>query len=45
MKNLFKSNYKSNLLLRYVMKKKIGNAAKRNELSRELKAIGLKLLN
>ena len=43
-KNFFKPKYKSNLLISFVMKKKIGNAVKRNKIRRKLKAIVLKLL-
>ena len=43
-KNLFKPNYKSNILISFVMKKKIGNAVKRNKIRRKLKAIVQKLL-
>ena len=43
-KNFFKPNHKSNLLISFVMKKKIGNAVKRNKIKRKLKAIVHKLL-
>ena len=43
-KNFFKPKYKSNLLISFVMKKKIGNAVKRNKIRRKLKAIVHKLL-
>ena len=43
-KNFFKPNHKSNLLISFVMKKKIGNAVKRNKIRRKLKAIVRKLL-
>ena len=43
-KNFFKPNHKSNLLISFVMKKKIGNAVKRNKIRRKLKAIVQKLL-
>ena len=43
-KNFFKPKYKTNLLISFVMKKKIGNAVKRNKIRRKLKAIVLKLL-
>ena len=43
-KNFFKPNHKSNLLISFVMKKKIGNAVKRNKIRRKLKAIVHKLL-
>ena len=42
-KNFIKTN-KSNLLISFVMKKKIGNAVKRNKIKRKLKAIVQKLL-
>jgi len=38
-KNFYKPNYKTNLLISFVMKKKIGNAVKRNKIRRKLKAI------
>ena len=40
----FKPIHKSNLLISFVMKKKIGNAVKRNKIRRKLKAIVQKLL-
>ena len=43
-KNFFKPKYKSNILMSFVMKKKIGNAVKRNKLRRKLKANVQKLL-
>ena len=43
-KNFFKPKYKSNLLISFVMKKKIGNAVKRNKIRRKLKANVQKLL-
>jgi len=43
-KNFFKPEYKTNLLISFVMKKKIGNAVKRNKIRRKLKAIVQKLL-
>ena len=43
-KNFFKPNLKANLLISFVMKKKIGNAVKRNKIRRKLKAIVQKLL-
>ena len=43
-KNFFKPNHKSNLLISFVMKKKIGNAVKRNKIRRKLKAIVQKIL-
>ena len=43
-KNFFKAKNKSNLLISFVMKKKIGNAVKRNKIRRKLKAIVQKLL-
>ena len=42
--NFFKPKYKSNILISFVMKKKIGNAVKRNKIRRKLKAIVQKLL-
>ena len=43
-KNFFKPRYKANLLISFVMKKKIGNAVKRNKIRRKLTAIVQKLL-
>ena len=43
-KNFFKPKYEANLLISFVMKKKIGNAVKRNKIRRKLKAIVQKLL-
>ena len=43
-RNFFKPKEKSNLLVSFVMKKKIGNAVKRNKIKRKLKAIVQKLL-
>ena len=43
-KNFFKAKHKANLLISFVMKKKIGNAVKRNKIRRKLKAIVHKLL-
>ena len=43
-KNFYKPKHKSNLLISFVMKKKIGNAVKRNKIRRKLKAIVQKLL-
>ena len=43
-KNFINPNIKSNLLISFVMKKKIGNAVKRNKIRRKLKAIVQKLL-
>ena len=43
-KNFFKAKYKGNLLISFVIKKKIGNAVKRNKIRRKLKAIVQKLL-
>ena len=43
-KNFYKPKYKTNLLISFVMKKKIGNAVKRNKIKRKLKAIVHKLL-
>ena len=38
-KNFYKPKYKSNLLISFVMKKKIGNAVKRNKIKRRLRNI------
>jgi len=38
-KNFYKPGHKTNLLISFVMKKKIGNAVKRNKIRRKLKAI------
>ncbi len=43
-KNFIKPNNKNALGISFVMKKKIGNAAKRNRIKRKLKAVVLKLL-
>ena len=43
-KNFFKPKHKKNLLISFVMKRKIGNAVKRNKIRRKLKAIVQKLL-
>ena len=43
-KNFYKPKVKSSLLISFVMKKKIGNAVKRNKIRRKLKAIVQKLL-
>ena len=43
-KNFFKKKHINNLLISFVMKKKIGNAVKRNKIRRKLKAIVQKLL-
>ena len=43
-KNFHKPKHKSNLLISFVMKKKIGNAVKRNKIRRKLKAIVQKLI-
>ena len=43
-KNFIKSKNKNNLIISFVMKKKIGNAVKRNKIRRKLKAIVIKLL-
>ena len=43
-KNFYKPKYKKNLLISFVMKKKIGNAVKRNKIRRKLKANVQKLL-
>ena len=42
-KNFIKSKSKNTLKISFVMKKKIGNATKRNRIKRKLKAIVLKL--
>jgi len=42
-KNFIKSKHKNTLRISFVMKKKIGNAPKRNRIKRKLKAIVLKL--
>ena len=42
--NFFNPKQKANLLISFVMKKKIGNAVKRNKIRRKLKAIVQKLL-
>jgi ribonuclease P protein component len=38
-KNFYEPQRRSNLLISFVMKKKIGNAVKRNKIKRKLKAI------
>ena len=43
-KNFYEPRQKSNLLISFVMKKKIGNAVKRNKIRRKLKAIVQKLI-
>ena len=43
-RNFYESKLKNNLLISFVMKKKIGNAVKRNKIRRKLKAIVQKLL-
>ena len=43
-KNFYKPKRKSDLLISFVMKKKIGNAVKRNKIRRKLKAIVQKML-
>ena len=43
-KNFYKPKYKEDLIVSFVMKKKIGNAVKRNKIRRKLKAIVHKLL-
>ena len=43
-KNFYKPKNKTNLLISFIMKKKIGNAVKRNKIRRKLKAIVQKLL-
>jgi len=42
-KNFIKTKNKDNLIISFVMKKKIGNAVKRNRIRRKLKAIVIKL--
>ena len=43
-KNFFKPKYKTSLIISFVIKKKIGNAVKRNKIRRKLKAIVQKLI-
>ena len=43
-KNFYKPKYKTNLIVSFVMKKKIGNAVIRNRIRRKFKAIVHKLL-
>ncbi len=43
-KNFYKPKSKTELIISFVMKKKIGNAVKRNKIRRKLKAIVHKLL-
>ena len=43
-KNFYKPKFKANLIISFVMKKKIGNAVKRNKIRRKLKANVQKLL-
>ena len=43
-KNFIKTSLGRNLIISFVMKKKIGNAVKRNKIRRKLKAIVQKLL-
>ena len=43
-KNFYNPKYKTDLLISFVIKKKIGNAVKRNKIRRRLKAIVQKLL-
>ena len=43
-KSFYKPKYKEDLIVSFVMKKKIGNAVKRNKIRRKLKAIVHKLL-
>ena len=43
-KNLIKAKNQKSLQISFVMKKKIGNAVKRNKIRRKLKAIVVKLL-
>jgi len=38
-KNFYKPSFKDNLIISFVMKKKVGNAVKRNKIRRKLKAI------
>ena len=42
--NFYKPKHETDLLISFVMKKKIGNAVKRNKIRRKLKAIVQKLL-
>ena len=43
-KNFYEPQYKNNLMISFIVKKKIGNAVKRNKIRRKLKAIVCKLL-
>ena len=43
-KNFYQTKNKNSLLISFVMKKKIGNAVKRNRIRRKLKAIVRKLI-
>ena len=43
-KKFYKPKHKNDLIISFVMKKKIGNAVKRNKIRRKLKAIVQKLL-
>ena len=43
-KNFFNPKIKNSLIISFVMKKKIGNAVKRNKIRRKLKAIVQKML-
>jgi|TARA_B000000557_G_C20609370_1_gene373154 ribonuclease P protein component len=43
-KNFLKPKNKNNLIISFVMKKKIGNAVKRNKIRRKLKAIVVKII-
>ncbi len=43
-KKFFQPKFKANLIISFVMKKKIGNAVKRNKIRRKLKGIVHKLL-
>ena len=43
-KNFYKPKFKEDLIVSFIMKKKIGNAVKRNKIRRKLKAIVIKLL-
>ena len=43
-KNFFKPKHKANLLISFVMKKKIGNAVKRNKAKRIMRELAKKIL-
>ena len=43
-KNFIKTKTKSELIISFIMKKKIGNAVKRNKIRRKLKAIVMQLI-